>query len=126
MRTTSIDAYKAIESEGLLTKERWLVYQHLFHKGPKTAHEIDSDMNSPDAHKRLSELRDQGAISEVFQGSCPITGRRAIFWDVTDKVPEPYVRPLSKAQRLEREVKQLRQENAELRARLNFRKKTGD
>jgi hypothetical protein len=87
MRSTSIEAYLQIQEEGLLAKTRLAVYQWLYHNGPATARQVEYGMDNIHAHKRLPELRNSGVVQETGKGVCPITGRRAIVWDVTANLP---------------------------------------
>ncbi len=94
IRKTSIDAYKQIEAEGLLSKRRWQVYKALFHEGPLTASQIannipgfKSESVGFNVHARLCELRSMGVVDEIGEVDCPITSRRVIQWDVNDKLP---------------------------------------
>jgi len=93
-RQTSIDAYRIIEAEGLLSNRRWEVYSTLFQKGPITATQIADQMpgyKSPsvgyNVHARLCEMREMGCVQEVGETSCPLTKMRVILWDVTDRIP---------------------------------------
>lgn len=83
MRETSRAAYRALRSR--LPESRFEVYDDLFIHGPATGHELDVRMDSPDAHKRLSEMKEQGVVQEVTERACTITGRVAIEWDVTSR-----------------------------------------
>ena len=93
-RQTSIEAYRAIRDGGLLSEQRFRVYEYLFNYGPMTGNEInealtDPDCVSPSYHKRLSELKDLGVVRETGERHCKVTGRNAIAWDVTDRLPKP-------------------------------------
>jgi hypothetical protein len=121
VRQTSIQAYNDITVKKLLPRQRMAVYVWLYHNGPATASQIEQGLHSKDAHKRTSELRDQGVVQEMGEADCPITGQKAIFWDVTTSAaPRPYINPnLGKTRRqLEEEIHKLRDENSKLRARL--------
>ena len=90
MRQTSLDAYRQIEAEGLLSKRNWEVYEALFHHGPLTAHEIVQLMRSkyPQANQtgfnaRLSELKRIGVVTEVGEKKNPVSGKMNYIWDVT-------------------------------------------
>lgn len=86
-RQTSIDCYNQIKEEGLLSKQRFEVYEALFRIGSSTGSEIDVHCKSKSAHCRLSELRDLGALYEKGTRKCKITDRVAIEWDLTDRLP---------------------------------------
>jgi len=118
VRQTSIQAYNDITIKKLLPRQRMAVYVWLYNNGPATASQIEQGLHSKDAHKRTSELRDQGVVQEVGEADCPITGQKAIFWDVTTLgVPRPYLNQsmgLTRKQ-LEAENERLRSEVAALR-----------
>lgn len=93
-RQTSINAYKEIKNEGLLSKKRFEVYSALFKKGPLTATQIVDNINtytSPsvgyNVHARLGELKELNVIDEYGTKKCPLTGKTVILWDVTNKLP---------------------------------------
>ena len=96
-RRTSYETYLQIKSGGLLSRTRWLVYEWLYRRGPATGAEVNyylthrynsGDRRQAGYHKRLSELKDKGVVYEVEERICQITGRNAIAWDVTDKLPK--------------------------------------
>lgn len=96
-RRTSIDVYRKIEADGLLSKRRWEVYQMLFKHGPCTSSELfehykaqfkPSFRYNMNVHSRLNELRDRHAAFEVSSNHrCKVSGNRVILWDVTDRLP---------------------------------------
>ncbi len=92
VRTTSFEAYREIRDRGLLSPMRWRVYACLYGYGPFTSAELDEHMRNPKElrpgyHKRLSELRGMEVVQEVGERECRVTGRNAIVWDVTDRLP---------------------------------------
>jgi hypothetical protein len=89
-RQTSIETYRAIEAEGLLSELRFKVYQMVFKHGPMTGNqiiELAPHKNSGAYTTRLSELRELGCVYEVKVAPCPVTGRNVIWWDVTANLP---------------------------------------
>lgn len=100
MRQTSIDAYNAIKREGLLSRVRWAVYDFLYKKGPLTGAQIHAALSKGKSDSggtytsRLSELRKINVVYEVRKTTCPLTGRRAILWDVTDRMPIKFSKPI--------------------------------
>ena len=88
MRSTSIEAYNALMSEGVLPKKRRQVYGWLHNYGPATAAEVEAALKSKDAHKRLPELRNQGIIEELGKRICTVTGRKVIEWNVNGLLPK--------------------------------------
>jgi hypothetical protein len=90
MRQTSIEVYNKIKIEGLLERMAWKVYDELFHHGPLTGRELNRNLQSVSAHKRLSELERMGAIrSNEIPRTCTVSGERVLEWDVTDVLPTP-------------------------------------
>lgn len=93
-RETSIEAYKQIKSEGLLSRLRMEVYSYLFEHGPCTANQIHVALvrgnrgASGSFSGRLSELLRLGVVSERGKVVCPISGRKVILWDVTPHIPK--------------------------------------
>ena len=90
-RSTSSQAWKQINEQGLLPKMRLDVYNWIYSNGPATAREIERGTNRH-ANKRLSELRLQGVIQETRTRICNVTGRSVIEWDVTDSLPRSWKR----------------------------------
>lgn len=92
-RTTSIEAYKQILNEGLLSKRRLKIYEILYYFGPLTASEVADRLKGTETislhgmGSRLSELRNCGVVQERGTKICSLTKRNCILWDVTDKTP---------------------------------------
>lgn len=93
-RETSLEAYRKIQEDGLLSKRRWEVYESLFKCGPATAMGIFNFMAqyrgnkvAANVYARLSELRDMGCVREVGDQVDPMTRMRVILWDVTKSLP---------------------------------------
>jgi hypothetical protein len=110
-RQTSIDCYNQINEEGLLSKQRLAVYLSLMKMGkPSTAREVFSTMNvEKQEATRFTELRNLGVIYEVRNRKCSITGRTAIEWDLTDRLPtETKISANSKKQRVNNAISALR------------------
>jgi hypothetical protein len=96
VRSTSIETYRQIEAEGLLSDQRRLVYRALFAHGPCTAGElaakIDMEGNGSQETKymvsrRLPELRDRTVAIELPSRICKIRNTNSIVWDVTANLP---------------------------------------
>ena len=89
-RQTSIDCYRQIQAQGLLSKQRFEVYQALLYMGkPSTTREVYATMDvAKQEATRFTELRNIGVIYEVRNRKCTITGRTAIEWDLTDGLPK--------------------------------------
>lgn len=88
-RRTSAAVYHQIESEGLLSRVRFLVYEILYHRGPLTAAEVwqRTGESRVTISPRFAELLDRGVIYEVRERRCAVTGREVIEWDVTSNLP---------------------------------------
>jgi|TARA_R110001592_G_scaffold120632_1_gene325238 hypothetical protein len=88
-RQTSIDCYNEIKRDGSLSQMRFRVYSALFSIGkPSTTREVYETMDViKQEATRFTELRNLGVIYEVQNRKCTITGRTAIEWDLTDRLP---------------------------------------
>jgi predicted transcriptional regulator len=88
-RQTSIDCYNEIKRDGSLSKMRFKVYSALLSMGkPSTTREVYETMDViKQEATRFTELRKLGVIYEVQNRKCTITGRTAIEWDLTDRLP---------------------------------------
>jgi hypothetical protein len=91
IRQTSIDCYKQIKSEGLLSKRRLEVYESLYTSAPCTSSEAIRNAKTTfgvfGVSSRFTELRDLGVIYEKGIKKCSVTGRNVIEWDLTDRLP---------------------------------------
>lgn len=122
MRQTSLEAYTYIKDTGVLSSRRFQIYEILFTHGPLTSNEIfqrldgTSEINNPNVHSRLNELREYGCVYEVGTKICTVTEMTVILWDVTDKLPKK----LSKREQLEKSksnlIERLDKVTAELQA----------
>lgn len=111
-RQTSIECYNQIKAEGLLSKQRLAVYSSLLKMGkPSTAREVYSTMNvEKQEATRFTELRNLGVIYEVGNRKCSVTGRTAIEWDLTDRLPiETKISANTKKQRVSNAINGLRE-----------------
>jgi hypothetical protein len=103
-RKTSIETFRQIEEEGMLSSRRLQVYSTLFKIGPATAAEIsEADRGSftnpakgDNSHARLSELKKMGCVEEVGERVCSITGRNVLVFDVTSDLPQKFEKEPSK------------------------------
>jgi hypothetical protein len=96
IRETSKQAYNEITVSGLLTDARYVVYTSIYHHGPLTAGECFLKMQEDHVGHtivkgsvcaRLTELRRLGVVAEVGKRKCALTGKNAILWQVTNKLP---------------------------------------
>jgi hypothetical protein len=109
MRKTSLDAYNRIKDSGLLSVRRLQVYQILYKHGPMTAAQVIDVAskklkigNSGRLNTRLSELRRMGCVDEVDRAMCPVTGYKAIWWDVNGKTPIRLAKGISKDKKIQK------------------------
>jgi hypothetical protein len=93
-RETSIETYNQIKAEGLLGKMQIEVLGAVVENWPCTSGEAfdrmrDHRERSPlsQTRARFTELRDNGVIEEVGERICKISGRNAIVWAPTGKLP---------------------------------------
>jgi len=96
-RNTSAATYRQIESQGLLSAQRFSVYDALYQFGPCTAGELADAMvangigmkeTRHTVSRRLPELRDFGVAKECRERLCKSGGRHVIEWDVTADLPQ--------------------------------------
>ena len=95
IRTTSVETFNEIKSNGLLSLRRWQVYEVLYNLGPSTGAQIAKQVkaiygswgHSETIRNRLTELRDTGCISECGEVDCPISGNRVLQWQTNDNLP---------------------------------------
>lgn len=92
MRKTSAETYRQIESEGLLSGLRMIVYKTLYHHGPLTQMELCRKVGSDSIQDRslmprFAELEDMKCIAPFNERVCNVTGRKVLEWDVTEKLP---------------------------------------
>jgi len=91
MRQTSIECYKQIKAEGLLSKRRLEVLETLLKSAPCTSSEAITKSGAKfgvfGVSSRFTELRDLGVIYEVRVRKCTVTNRNVIEWDLTDNLP---------------------------------------
>lgn len=108
IRSTSINAYNDIRSNGLLSRLRFQTYDILFHYGPMTANEIyfkakeltNNNELRDTFHQRLSELKTLGVVIESGLRHCNITNREVVAWQVTDNLPKKFERKETKDEQI--------------------------
>lgn len=92
VRRTSIDAYREIERNGLLSRRRWEVYEILYHHGPLTANGVANffpathNAHGSNVHARINELIEHGCVCELGKKE-ETTGMLNYVYDVTDDLP---------------------------------------
>lgn len=93
-RLTSIEAYRYILECGWIGESQRRIYQYLYENGAHTSGEVFFALHKGNKQKaltqtraRFTELRDMGAIAEKGTRKCEVSGRRAILWDVTGRIP---------------------------------------
>lgn len=106
-RQTSIEVFKQIRDNGLLSKRRMEVYEIVFNHGPMTSNETFdySELNGIDGYRhnanaRMTELRELGVVYEAGTKQCSKSGNTVILWDVTDKLPVKPERKITKDEKL--------------------------
>lgn len=105
-RKTSVEAYRKIKQDGLLSQRKEQVYELVYEHGPISGNELiyyaDKKyrfINSGIFVTRLSELERVGAIEVVGEKIDPKTGRQVLLWDVTGKLPH-VPKPKSRLEKL--------------------------
>lgn len=96
-RDTSIEIYRRIKEEGLLSKLRFDVYEVIFQHGPLTQMEAwqyfdKKHIQLRSVTPRFSELLERDVIGITRERPCKITGNLAIEWDVTNRLPVPVIK----------------------------------
>lgn len=90
-RQTSIDCFKQIQAQGLLSKRRLEVLETILQSAPCTSSEAIRNAKVTfgvfGVSSRFTELRDLGVIYEKGIKKCTVTGRTVIEWDLTDRLP---------------------------------------
>lgn len=90
VRKTSIEVFRKIEADGLLSKLRFAVYKCLYDNGPMTAMEICSKLKiakQVSISPRMSELVERRVVEEIGEKICSITNHRSIIWATTNELP---------------------------------------
>lgn len=101
---TSLQAYRAVEASGRLSRARWLVYVLLFKQGPLTRNEIDVRLKAPGVvnptfSRRLVELERISLIHRPTKKMCSVTGHECDAWDVTGICPANLFMPKIKSKK---------------------------
>jgi len=93
VRASSLEVYRELEAEGVLSAQAANVLR-LVHANPgATAREIDristgnGTMPIRSLQPHLTRLRDQGAVREGDRRKCGVTGRRVLTYFVTGQRP---------------------------------------
>ena len=91
VRPTSLAAYRELCSSGKLGSMQLKVYRELWLRGAMTGRELNDELETPNAHKRLSELERMGMVEMSEEPRrCAVTGRNAIAWRATTRTtPKP-------------------------------------
>lgn len=99
VRDTSIQCYKQIKAEGLLSKRKQRIFKILMDHGQGnglTGTEISrifkkiypSTNYSEGIRNRITELYNLGVVYEKGTKQCQFTGRTVTIWDLTGRLPE--------------------------------------
>lgn len=92
-RRTSLLAYETIREQGLLSRQRWLIYDVLYRHGPVTINEcfkiLEKERGSWNwnTRTRFGELVEMGVAEEVGERECRHSGMLCIVYDVTSSLP---------------------------------------
>ena len=100
VRQTSVWAYMAIRSNGLLSRKRWQVYSYIFYHGPTHGPEIGEHVTG--GWKRVSELIDLGVVEEVGLTTNKKTNMTVYEVDVTKSLPFGKIRTRSSSKKGEK------------------------
>ena len=79
-RQTSLEAILRLRDSRVLGHMQMKAWEALELSGPLTAAELVRATSTIGIHKRLSELKRMGLVSEQPPRICKVTGRRAIAW----------------------------------------------
>lgn len=96
VRETSIEAFKIILENGLLSEKRQRVYEILYEHGPLIGAQVAElykrkygrTSASETIRNRITELRDLGVVKECGKSFDSNTGMKVILWDVTAGLPK--------------------------------------
>lgn len=114
VRQTSKDAFKEVMESGVVGDKQRYYYDLLYKYGPCTANELlqygkRSNINQANVTTRLGELRDMGVVRELDKRECEVTLMKCLVWDVTDKKPIKAPKKLTKAQKKDLVLSELRE-----------------
>jgi hypothetical protein len=116
MRQTSINAYHSIKQDGTLSKKQIEVLNLVRAAGKITGRAVSRAISG--GHKRLSDLRDMGAIFVAGYATDPHTKKKVILWGPTNQpllCPPPTKR--SSTSELKEEIVRLTKEIAKINER---------
>jgi hypothetical protein len=106
VKQTSIDAYKEIMENGLLSKRREEVYDVIFKHGPITIYEcLDTHLRHLEANSvspRFGELEKLGVIAITGQKLNPHSGHLANLYEATNYLPIKLDKKISNFQMVKR------------------------
>jgi|GEM_PF-2993311 len=122
-RQTSIDVYREIKEQGLISKMQFEVYDKAFEFGPitqgETWDEHFSDLQRHTVAPRFAEMKKIGILAVVGKRKCRYSGRICEEWDVTSKRPVTIAPTKSK----DKIIAELQAENKELRKKLGLQER---
>ena len=98
MRLTSIESYKTLLNQGIITQKQLQVIS-LLQKTDKpvtagelfqisTVRKLGLTVVKGSVSARLSELESMGVVSAIGTKTCGLTGHTAIAWVLTNKLPK--------------------------------------
>jgi hypothetical protein len=112
IQQTSVDAYKTITANGLLSKKKMQVYEEIFKFQPISINQLIMNLSRPGLNTgsitgRISELQKLGVI-EAWGTEIAGTGHEVILWRTTDSLPGKLPKKPTRKQ-LEMEILRLTQ-----------------
>jgi hypothetical protein len=98
VRETSLETYRTIQENGLLSKRRWQAYDYVFKHGPCTMRQANKAFasqgaNSSSIMSRFGELREMGVFRITGTTKDPETGN---LMDIYEVVPGALPKKLTK------------------------------
>ncbi len=90
MRETSVESYRKIMENGLLSRVNTMVYSCLYLHGSQTIKEVCQKlpgMPETTISPRFADLERRGVITTNSKRPCSITGNMAMVWEVTGDLP---------------------------------------
>jgi hypothetical protein len=93
VRETSLETYRMIQENGLLSKRKWETYDYVFHHGPCTSKQAYQNLceykrTNPSSYiGRFTDLHGEGVFKIVGRATDPDSGMPCYLWDVTKGLP---------------------------------------
>jgi len=110
---TSMEAWREINEEGLITPMELTVIEWLMQRGKMTGAQIDQVTGKTYMHCRLASLEAKGVAHVVEVKPCPTSGRKAKWWSLTGNGPQKTLKAIGKQRRADA-LKQMRDKVTQL------------